>query len=224
MAEDIKRTIAEKLLDSFPTLVTVVGVALIVLGLTGGVTYNTWLPIPDMAGRVAASILGFVIASAGAGFYFWSQSRKPSRIDPSRYGIKITLPREGDEVNTVDVRGTIKQALPENHTLRIFRIYPGSRNMTPIGKAIIDLSAGDWIADDCNAGGKSGDRRSIAALVVGPSGAALIEYYQNAASVHRNTMRELEQLTKKQRDDWLPPIPVDTPDMVECHRVGIKVK
>jgi len=68
MAEDIKKTIAEKLLDSFPTLVTVVGAALIVLGLTGGVTYNAWLPIPDMAGRVAAAILGCVIASAGAGF------------------------------------------------------------------------------------------------------------------------------------------------------------
>jgi hypothetical protein len=48
MAEGIKKTVVEKLLDSFPTLVTVLGVALIVLGLTGGVTYNTWLPIPDM--------------------------------------------------------------------------------------------------------------------------------------------------------------------------------
>ena len=224
MAEDIKKTIAEKLLDSFPTLVTVVGAALIVLGLTGGVTYNAWLPIPDTAGRVAAVILGCVIASAGAGFHLWNQYRKPSRIDPSGYGIKITHPREGDEVNTVDVRGTIKKALPENHTLRLFRIYPGSARMTPIGKVTIVLSAGEWSADHCNAGGKSGDRRSIAAFIVGPSGAALIEYHDNAARVHRKTMLELEQLTKKQGDNWLPAIPVDTPDMVECHRVPIKVK
>jgi hypothetical protein len=224
MAEDIKKTVAEKLLDSFPTLVTVVGVALIVLGLTGGVTHNAWLPIPDMPSRIAAVILGCVIASAGAGFYFWSQSRKPSRIDPSRFGIKITYPREGDEVNTVDVRGTIKQALPENYTLRLFRVYPGSARMTPIGKATIDLSAGEWTADHCNVGGKSGDKRSIAAFIAGPSGAALIQYHDDAGRIHRKTMLELEQLTNKQRDDWLPAIAADAPDMVECHRVPIKVK
>ena len=224
MAEDIKKTIAEKLLDSFPTLVTVVGAALIVLGLTGGVSYNSWLPIPDMAGRVGAVVLGCAMASAGAGFYLWNQSRRPSRIDPSGYGIKITHPREGDEINTVDVRGTIKQALPENHTLRLFRIYPGSAKMSPIGKARIVLSDGEWTAELCNVGGKSGDKRSIAAFIVGPSGAALIEYHDDAARIHRKTMRELEQLTKKQRDDWLPAIPFDTPDMIECHRVPIKVK
>jgi hypothetical protein len=224
MAEDIKKTIVEKLLDSFPTLVTVVGAALIVLGLTGGVSHNSWLPIPDMAGRVTAVILGCVMAAVGAALYFWNQSRRPSRFDPSGYGIKITHPREGDEVNTVDVRGTIKKALPENHTLRLFRIYPGSAKMSPIGKATIVLSDGVWTADLCNVGGKSGDRRSIAAFIVGPSGAALIEYYDDAARVHRKTMRELEQLSKQQRDDWLPAIHVDTPDMVECHRVPIKVK
>jgi hypothetical protein len=223
MAEEIKKTIAEKLLDSFPTLLTVVGVALIVLGMTSGVTYNGWLPIPDMGGRVAAAVLGFVIASAGAGFY-WYQPKRLSQIYPSRYGIKITLPRENDEVNIVDVRGTIKQALPENYTLRLCRIYPGSVKMTPIGKATIDLSAGEWVADNCNVGGKSGDKRSIAAFIVGPSGAALIEYHDNAGKIHRKTMLELEQLTKKQRDDWLPAIPVDTPDMFECYRVPVRVK
>jgi len=75
------------------------------------------------------------------------------------------------------------------------------------------LSDGEWTADHCNAGGKSGDRRSIAAFIVGPSGAALIEYHDEAVRVHRKTMRELEQLTKKDRDDWLPAILVDTPDM-----------
>ncbi len=85
-------------------------------------------------------------------------------------------------------------------------------------------SADEWIADNCNVGGKSGDRRSIAAFIVGPSGAALIEYHYDAGRVHRKTVLELEQLTQKQRDDWLPALPVDTPDMVECHRVPIKVK
>jgi len=222
-ADDIKKTIVEKLLDSFPTLVTILGVALIVLGLAGGITYSEWLPIRETAGRVAAVVLGIIVALGGVGLYFWTQSRKPTRIDPSQYGIKITYPRAGDEVKMMDIRGTIKRALPENHTLRLFRIYEGNTpRMTPIGMATIEDS--DWTAHQCDAGGKSGDKRSIAAFIVGPSGAALIEYHDGAARAHRKTMDELEGLTKTKRDDWLPALPANAPDMFECHRVPIKVK
>lgn len=96
--------------------------------------------------------------------------------------------------------------------------------MTPIGKANIVLSKHEWTAELCNVGGKSGDRRSIGAFIVGPSGAALITYHDDAGRVHRRTMRELEQLTNTPRDDWLSAIPVDTPGIVECHRVPVKVK
>ncbi len=109
MPDDLKKTIAEKLLDSLPTLLTVAGVALMVLGLSGGVTYNAWLPIPDANGRIVATVLGVVVAGVGVAVYLWVQSRRPTRLDPAPYGIRITYPRDGDEVDVVDVRGTIKK-------------------------------------------------------------------------------------------------------------------
>ena len=223
MADDIKKTIAEKILDSFPTLLAVAGVGLVVLGIAGGISYGSWLPIPDAVGRLAAGIVGCVVFGIGVLLYFSAQSKKPLRIEPSKYGIKITLPRDGEEVVVVDVRGVLKQALPEGYAIRLFRIYPGSERMTPIGRATIDLAAGTWVADHCNAGGKPGDKRSLAAFIVGPSGSALIEYHNDAARAHRKTMDQLREATGKE-GEYLPAIPTIQPDMIECHRVPIKVK
>ena len=223
MAEDIKKTIAEKLLDSFPTLIAVLGIALVVLGLAGGITYSAWLPIPDAAGRLAAGILGVFILTIGVFLYHTSQSKKPVRLDLTKYGIKITHPRDGDEVEIVDVRGIIKYPLPEGYSLRMFRIYPGSERMTPIGRATLDMNAGTWLADNCHAGGKSGEKRSIAAFIVGPAGTSLIEYHNDAARTHRKTMDQLRQ-TSGNEGEYLPAIPTNTPDMLEVHRVPVKIK
>jgi hypothetical protein len=46
MAETTKNTLVEKLIDSFPTLPAVFGVALIILGMSGGITYKEWFPSP----------------------------------------------------------------------------------------------------------------------------------------------------------------------------------
>ena len=220
MAEDTKTTLIAKLLDSLPTLLVILGVALLVLGLAGGVTYNGWLPIPDAAGRVGAATAG--IAICGIGLYL-SRTSKATALTSSAYGIKITHPKDGDEVEVVDVRGTIKKALPEGYSLRIFRIYPGSDRMTPIGKANVDIEKGAWEAERCHVGGKSGDKRSIAAFIVGQSGIALIDYHNEAVQTHRRTMEQLRAAGAGE-GEYLPAIGSRTLDMVECHRVPIKRK
>jgi hypothetical protein len=68
------------------------------------------VPITDVLGRLIAIICGCLMVLGGVGLYLWQQSRKLFRIDPSPYGIKITYPREGDEINIVDVQGVIKRA------------------------------------------------------------------------------------------------------------------
>lgn len=219
MADDSKSTLISKLLDSLPTLLVVLGVALIVLGLAGGVTYNAWLPISDVPGRAGAGIAGIVIG--GIGLYL-SNPSKGTRVTSSAYRVRITHPRDGDEVDIVDVRGTITKAPPEGYGLRVFRIYPGSDRMTPIGIANIDLEKGTWEAQHCHAGGKSGDKRAIAVFLVGPSGAALIDYHNEAAQVHKKTLQQLRD--KGLEGDFLPAIGSRTLDMFECHRVPIKRK
>ena len=219
MAEDAKTAWVAKLLDSLPTLLVVLGIALLVLGLAGGIAYNSWLPIPDPVGRIGAAIAGIAIFGVGL---FLFRSSKPTGVIVSTYGIRINYPKDGDEIETVDVTGTIKKALPDGYSLRIFRVYPGSDRMTPIGKASIDIEKGTWLADHCHAGGKPGDRRSFAAFLVGPSGLALIEYHNEAGQVHRKT---LDQLRNASIDgDYLPAIGARTNDMFECHRVLIKRK
>ena len=223
MADDLKKTIAEKLLESFPTLLAVGGIALGVLGLAGGVAYNNFLPIPDTAGRLAAGGAGAILLAIGVALYLASQSKRSPRPDIGKYGIKIATPHEQDEINTVDVRGVIKSPLPDDYSLRVFRIYPGSERMTPIGKATIDNAAGTWVAENCNAGGKTGDKRSIAAFLVGAAGVALIDYHNDAARVHHKTRDQLRAANGTE-GDFLPALPVGQPDMFECHRVPIRVK
>ena len=219
MADDIKSSAVTKILDSLPTLLVVAGIALVVLGLAGGITYGAWLPIPDREARIGAAVIG--IASVGIGIYLWSRSKGPL-LTASAYGIKITYPTAGDEIDTVYVRGTIKKPIPDGYSLRVFRIYPGSVRMTPVGsKAIISYEKGTRVAEHCHAGGKQGDKRSMAAFVVGPSGTALIDYHDEASRVHRKTMDQLRAASGSD-GDYLPAILTRTQDMLECDRVQIK--
>jgi len=226
MSEDLKKTVTEKLLESLPTLLSVAGLGIVVLGVTGGVTYNSWLPIPDANGRVAATAIGSLVLVGGIALYVWTTSRKPAQIDASPYGIKITKPNKDDVVDFVDVEGSITKALPEGYSIRIFRLYPGTDRMTPTGsKAKIYLAEGRWEAYRCHAGGRSGEKRFIAAFLVGPSGSALIEYHDEAAQVHRKTMDQLRKASEgKEEGDFLPAIYKQTADMDECDRKLVTIK
>jgi len=217
MAEDPKAESLTKLLESLPALLFVLGVVLLVLGLAGGVTYNAWLPIPDTIPRIGAGIAGVVVFGIGL---FLSKTSGAKTISAGAYGIRITYPKDGDEIEFADVAGTIKKALPEGFSLRIFRIYPGSERMTPIGTASIDIENGAWVAAHCHVGGKTGDKRSIAAFLVGQSGVALIEYHNEAGQLHQKTLKQLQAVGLE--GDYLPAIRTKTDDMFECHRVLIK--
>lgn len=218
MAEGGKEALLSKLIDSVPALLIVAGGVLIVLGLAGGITYNGWLPITELPARIGACALGIVGLSFGV--YFWKATKGPM-LNATVYGIRIEHPKDGDRLHIVDVRGTIKKSIPQGYGLRVFRIYPGSDNFTPVGsKARIEIEKGTWEADHCHVGGKTGDRRALAAFIVGPSGAALIEYHNEAMRVHRKTLDQLRAAGGGD-GDFLPSIELRTEDMAECHRIAV---
>jgi hypothetical protein len=160
MAEGIKEEIVSKLIDSVPALLTLLGVVLILLGLAGGVSYNQWFPISELEARVAAVVAGTILI--GLGFFSW---RTHVIVPKARsYGIDIDQPKDGDRVDIVDVRGRIRNPLPEGYTLRVLRIYPGSESFVPIGEARVEIGKGAWEAERCNIGGRTGDRRSTVFL------------------------------------------------------------
>jgi hypothetical protein len=53
--EDYKAVIAKKVTESVPLLLILLGCVFVLLGLSGGVTYQQWLPIQDVAARVITS-------------------------------------------------------------------------------------------------------------------------------------------------------------------------
>jgi hypothetical protein len=160
MAEGVK-DIVSKLIDSVPSLLIVLGVLLLVLGLSGGITYNQWLPIPDLTARIASIAVGAIILGLGVSFGWVAKTRTPALL-AKNFGIEIEHPRNGDVVGTVDVRGTLKKAPPDGYTLKIFRIYPGSGSFLSVGDAKVKSEDGTWEAEQCDIGGKTGDRRALA--------------------------------------------------------------
>ena len=216
MPEGLKEVIVSKVIDSLPTLLIVLGGILILLGLAGGIMYNQWFPVRELGARIAAVVMGLLILLWG----YFSGNKQVTVPATEKYGIKIEHPRNGDRVEVVDVRGSIKKALPEGHVLKVLRVYPGSENYIPIGEGRIDIKSGTWMAEQCNIGGKTGDKRWIAAYIVGPGGAALLSYYEKAARVHKSVMNQLRSATGKE-GEYLPLMDKRTPDMLECDRVSV---
>ena len=102
-------------------------------------------------------------------------------------------------------------------------MYPKSDSYVPVGAARVVIERGTWVAEGCNIGGKTGDRRYIGAYLVGPSGSVLLNYYATAERVHKTVMKRLKNATGEE-SDYLPLIEERTKDMVECHRVTVRRK
>jgi len=221
MAEG-KEEFLSKLIDSVPVLLIILGAALLALGLAGGVTYSQWFPIPEMGARIGAGVAGIVVFALGVSHakthVFLPQAKIPQA---EKYGIKIDYPTEGI-VDIVAVGGSLSKPLPEGFTLKVFRIYPTSpESYIPIADARM-LEGGKWRAERCDIGGRRGDERSIGVYLVGPNGAALIDYYTLARRLRRSTDEVLKAIGKE--GSYLPPIEKRTLDMIECGRVPLERK
>jgi hypothetical protein len=141
--------------------------------------------------------------------------------DARSHTVSITAPIKDTFVTTVNVEGTIDKELPEGYTLWVFRIYPND-DFVPLRKAKIDIRTRIWRALSCDIGGKSGDKREFAAYIVGPSGAAFIEYYFAASRAHKQVRDQLVRLTPNEDIPWPPVIRNGTTDMVDCARVSVQ--
>ena len=217
MSDDYKATLAKNITGSAPALAMVFGAIFILLGLAGGVTYQQWFPMPDMASRVLAGAMGVALLMLG---FLRGQAAQATRLDPRDFGIKIQYPVPGSRVSTVDVGGVIARDLPEGYCLRVFRVYPGSNNFVPLSKARVDAHAKTWVAERCHIGGNKDDPRFYAAYLCGPSAEVLIAFHNEAASAHRTSMDEYEAATGK-KTNFLPSITGRTTDMHECDRVAV---
>jgi hypothetical protein len=213
--ESTKAEIISKLIDAVPVVLILLGVILLTLGLAGGVTYQSWLPIPDLTARIVAGVTGVLMCGLGV----FQGSKSTGIPNAAKFGIKITYPVEGEKVERTSVRGTIKRQIPKDYVLKVLRVYT-DHGFVPVGEAIISLEKGTWEAHGCHVGGKPGEPRWLAACLVGPGGMALFDYHQRAALAHNPVRDRLQDLTKKEEMS-LPTIKKKTPDIIECDRVGV---
>lgn len=217
MAEGVKEAIVNKLLDSVPMALVVLGAVFVLLGLAGGITYQQWLPISDEMPRIASGLIGAVLIGVGI---FRSHISKPLVVQPIDYSIKILSPTTGSQVTKVDVSGSIKKKLPDGYCLRVFRALPGRDILYPLRKARIDIDNKTWLAEQCDIGGAKGEQRSFVVYLCGPNAEALLDFHSLAVSEHDRTMRELLKATGNQ-GNYLPWIKTTTRDMHECCRVSV---
>jgi len=170
--------------------------------------------------RIGAGTVGALIL--GLGFFSWT--RRCSLPKSRNYRIEINYPTKNDEVDTFDVKGTIKKALPENYTLRVLRVYSENRVAPTGGEGWVDPEKGIWEVTGCNMGtiARKGEQRDFAVYLVGPSGKALLDYFGDAGRVHKLAMDKLQKAGIE--TEYLPAIRKHTPDMIECCRLSLRKK
>jgi hypothetical protein len=216
-----------KLFENPKSLVIVVGGFLIAFGAAGGVTYNNFFPIPQLWQQVVVSVAGFLFAIAGVILV----QREPTSSRP--YGISITAPGRDADIRVTDVIGVFKKRFPtELYALWLLRIYPDDR-YAPMREVRLPAEGTEWVVRELNMGdGKPGERRTIGAFLIGPSGQVIFKYWSEAVERHRRLVDAVEKhnaandANKIPLDDYtryLPSIKGQTTDMIECHRVDVRL-
>jgi hypothetical protein len=183
----ISETLA-KLLETPESLLILLGAAFIALGASGGITYNNWFPITEFWGQLAISAAGLVLALGG----ILMVQQKPRSSGP--YGISITNPKSGSVRETEDVRGSIKKRPPNDYQLWLLRFYPDGRYV-PIQEVQLRDRADEWEVKDCDVGGKgkSNDKRTLAAYLVGPYTQELFKFRKEASDRYYGLIKSVEK-------------------------------
>lgn len=209
---DWKATLISKLPDVFHIVVTILGIAIVLLAILGGVAFKNAIPPMELIPRCILGAFGLVVVALG----LYLMNRSPGTALPTAkdYGVAILQPRMGDRVTNVDVRGTIKKALPKGYTLWVFRVYD-DQHFWHCRQCVINEAGDEWTAKGCDIGGRGGDSREFSVNLVGPDGSALLTYVDSVTN-------RFNDLRKDRKIDSYPPrIWARTRDMIECKRVAV---
>jgi hypothetical protein len=184
-----KQVLAE-LFTRTPALLIVTGGILMALGATGGIVGKT--PAMQEVWQIAIFAAGAAALLAGV----YAAIRQGTHVDkPKDIKVKITSPiARSDAASRVDIHGEMEGTVPPGYVFRMMRVYRNER-MTPIGPHTIRVESKKWSAHDCDIGGKPGELRSVAAFLIGPSGQALLAFFEEAASENYKLLTRLQGIT-----------------------------
>ena len=186
---------------------------LIILGVvfSGLAGLGAW-PYPYFAieesGRHILLTVGVGSFLCGVVFYFVPLPFRA--LDPKKYGFRFTTLRSGSVVKMNDsafnVEGTFKKKLPDGYRAMILELE-GQGKFRP--RKYVDLNEPHniWTARSIWGGSESGVQRTIAIAIVGPTGAALVKYFEKVGEVY--------EYKKRPSIEGLPP------DIRICQQIDI---
>lgn len=211
--------IAKGIVERPATLVLVLGIVILLLGLAGGVTFNSFhLPIAPGWQQVTGVLVGaaMIIYSLIALF-----SDGP---DGRYYGIRILSPTNNTLVNiTTQVTGSIRRALPTKYELWLVRIF-GDGSFLPVRQVFLARNSKTWSVANIGMGSaKSGETRILAVFLIDPAAQELFRYFDAAAQRHNKWMDDLK-VGVEVRDRYLPNLTQETIKkckILECDRIEV---
>jgi hypothetical protein len=205
---DWKSKLATELIENIPVLTIALGAVLVILGLTTGI--HGWITIELPWARGVAVGLGVLLMAIGL-FVSPYGKRLP---DAESLKMKIMYPAQGSEAHNIVIGGNIaKTKLPKDYELRVVKHF--ARGWAPIGAVRVNKD-GTWESNRCSIGGTPGDFVRISVCLVGPAGKLLISYFDEAASVHEATMKNLTGTLPPGIARSLPPIREFPSEIIEC--------
>jgi hypothetical protein len=206
--ENWKSELAAGFVNNVHLILMGLGAVLLVLGLTSGI--HGWLAIDLPWARGVAIALGILLLITGA-----ITSRYTDRPpNPDSLKVKINSPTAGSNVHNIEMAGTIaKTKLPKDYELRVIKHYSNG-GWAPIGSVHINKD-GTWQSTRCSIGGNPTDSVRVSVNLVGPGGKVIIDYFDQATSVHEAGMKSAGPLPAGVASH-LPPIRNMPPDMLEC--------
>ncbi|SFU67580.1 hypothetical protein [Pseudoduganella namucuonensis] len=210
--------ILRDIIKSHSKMCLIFGVLFVLLGVTGGITYNSWLPISDQWGQITLAVIGLILIAIS--FTDSKSSCLLTQRNIQKLGIKITYPHSNERVyGKIRVVVTSKEAIPEGFQLHILRGYP-SGGIVPNTKASQEGDKLKWTTYDFDIGGASNETRTIEAWLVGPAGTALLSNWEANHKILAAANRTLKDLGAN-KITWFPPITALTPDMHHCCSVVV---
>jgi hypothetical protein len=205
---DVVDKLAEQPRVLLSVLLLIFGAALFVLGAAGGVQYSGYLPIPDNVGRYLAVAGGVALLIVGIFFAVGpKQSPQPrAKAFDARFTRLVTV-----GPGKMEAKGTIKRLPPDGYKLMLLRFFPDSRFAPVKTEVIIQKekkgSGYEWAAYDCPINIKAGERRTVAAYLVGTSGQALFQYFEEATRFYASQQPGPQS--------YLPALKYPTDDMIK---------
>jgi hypothetical protein len=207
--------VAKELLLRPAPFVIMLGLIVLILGLSGGFIYKDYhLPITGVPQYIGIAV-GVLAISFGIFKLFQDPEVRP-------HGIAILSPRDESVPARVTVTGSIRRPIPGHHELWIVRVYRDGE-FTPVRRVDVRPHETTWSIRDVDVGGLPGERRRLAAFLVNPAGQTLLEYFREAARIHNRWMDKLN-IPHAEPDRFLPNLDrktIDRVKIIDCDRVEL---